>query len=61
MESLNHEFRVNTDPSIVSQKTGLTVLPTQMMENGDWMISVPSIEATLDGARQKLQPFLAAA
>ena len=61
MESPNHEFRVNTDPSIVSQKTGLTVLPKQIMANGEWRISVPSLEVSVEEARTKLQPFMDAA
>ncbi|MDD4628315.1 MAG: hypothetical protein PHE68_02880 [Candidatus Peribacteraceae bacterium] len=60
MEQLKHEFRLNADPTLVSQATGLTILPGQIMENGEWRVSVPGVELTKE-TRGKLQPFLAVA
>ncbi|MDD4318797.1 MAG: hypothetical protein PHW10_00505 [Candidatus Peribacteraceae bacterium] len=53
-----YECRVQADPVRISRETGMTVLPLRMMENDDWIVSVPRIEAIQCNAAERLRPYL---
>jgi len=51
-------MHIVADPTIVSRKTGLTVFPRQMMEDGHWTVALDSLELACAGAVERLRPFL---